>query len=226
MEDLLELRRISELRFASAVAPDAFSDYLTLNRKGRYKVIRLPAQDDPMLVRVNQIRERDYMFVDTLNENYAEFCLSMEEPYDSWRAYSYEEEIALEQLRRQARNRRIIGALAIFGAVVAGGGGGLESVARDVALLGGIAAIQSGNAKAKEAKMHKEALRELGSSFGAEVKPMIVEIEGETVRLSGSREEQYAEWRSLLRQIYASETGIPVDPNSAADLTVENTAGH
>ena len=179
------------------------------------------------MLRIAEIRERDYTFIDTLNEYYATFTTSMEEPYDNWRSFSYEEQLALEKLRRQARMQKIVGALAIFGAVVAPGGGSTaESVARDVALIGGMAAIQSGMAKSQEAKMHVEALRELGGSLDVEVTPLVVEVEGETLRLSGTMEGQFAEWREMLRQIYAEETGLPVDPNveagQGAGTSVEN----
>jgi hypothetical protein len=222
-DELRELRRIGELRFASQVAPADYAKYLGRNRKGRYVVERLPAEQDPMMDRVEQIRERDYMFVDTLNEYYSDFCVSMEEPYDNWRAFSYEEQVALSELRRQARMRKIFGALAILGAVAASPGSGLESAARDAALIGGIAAVQSGIAKGKEAKIHAEALRELANSFGIEVAPLVVEIEGETIRLTGTREEQYSAWRELLGEIYAAETGLPEDPNSTAGLVVDGS---
>ena len=94
------------------------------------------------------------------------------------------------------------------------------------ALIGGIAAVKSGMAKGKEAKIHAEALRELANSFGMEVAPLVVEIEGETVRLSGTREEQYTAWRELLGRIYATETGLPQDPNTASELPVEESTGH
>ncbi len=40
-----------------------------------------------------------------------------------------------------------------------------------------------------------------------------MEVVGETVRLTGSAEEQYQKWREMLRDIYAAETGLPPDPN-------------
>ena len=55
--------------------------------------------------------------------------------------------------------------------------------------------------------MHAEALREVGESFDAEAEPMVVELEGQTRRLTGSAEERFREWRRLLREIYARETG-------------------
>jgi len=218
--ELMKLRHIADVRFAADLAPVAFEDYLSLDRKERYKLEHLPAEDDSMMARIAEIRERDYTFIDTLNEYYATFTTSMEEPYDNWRSFSYEEQLALEKLRRQARMQKIVGALAIFGAVVAPGGGSTaERVARDVALIGGMAAIQSGMAKSQEAKIHVEALRELGGSLDVEVTPLVVEVEGETLRLSGTMEGQFAEWREMLRQIYAEETGLPVDPNLEAGQT-------
>lgn len=223
-QEIRDLRRISELRFASQLAPAVYEDYLLRTRKGKYRIRRLPAADDPMMVRVGRIRERDYMFVDTLNEYYSEFCASMAEPYASWRTYSYDEQVALAELRRQARIRKIIGALAIFGAVVAAPDNSVEAAARDAAMIGGIAAIQSGIAKGKEAKIHAEAIRELGASFDSEVAPLVVDVEGETIRLTGNREDQYAAWHELLNRIYAAETGLPLDPNTATDLSVDNSS--
>ena len=226
--ELMRLRNIADVQFAADLAPVAFEDYLGVDRKGRVQLEHLPAEDDSMMQRIAEIRERDYSFIDTLNEYYATFCTSMEEPYDNWRSFSYEEQLALEKLRKQARMQKIIGALAIFGAVVAPGGGSTaERVARDAAMIGGIAAIQSGIAKSQEAKIHVEALRELGSSLDVEVAPLVVDIEGETLRLSGTMEGQFAEWREMLKKIYAEETGLPVDPNVEPPPTVEagQTAG-
>ncbi len=59
-----------------------------------------------------------------------------------------------------------------------------------------------------EAEIHNEAIRELGDSLQAEVSPMVIEIQGRTVELTGSIEEQYKKWRALLREIYINETGF------------------
>jgi hypothetical protein len=60
-----------------------------------------------------------------------------------------------------------------------------------------------------EVKMHGESLKQLGSSFQNEVQPIVVDIEGRTLELKGSAEQQYAEWRRLLRELYENETGLP-----------------
>ena len=61
-----------------------------------------------------------------------------------------------------------------------------------------------------------DAIEELGESFASESQPMVVDVEGETHKLTGSAEAQYAEWRTLLRKIYASETGLDAGGNNDA----------
>ena len=45
-------------------------------------------------------------------------------------------------------------------------------------------------------------------SVAAVADDSFVEVEGETHELTGSAEAQYSKWRSLLRSIYLSETGL------------------
>jgi len=217
--ELAELRRVAEMKFAVSLSPTPFADYLDVNRKGRYTVKRLPADDDPMVRRLERIRDREYMFVDTLNQEYANFYAQMVEPYDSWRMYSYQEQMALAKLRRKARTQKILGALAVLGSMFANVDGAAEAALRDAAAFGGMAAIQAGMATSQEAKIHIEALRELAASFEAEVEPLVIEVEGQTLRLTGSAEAQYETWRELLREIYSTETGLVIDPNAEASPT-------
>jgi hypothetical protein len=44
---------------------------------------------------------------------------------------------------------------------------------------------------------------------------MVIDVEGQTLRLTGTAETQYEEWRRLLRKIWSDETGFPLDPNDA-----------
>jgi hypothetical protein len=214
-EEFAEIRRVSELKFASDLAPIAFQDYLAV-KKGRYSLARLPAAGDPMFARVSEIRERDHMFVDTLNEYYADLYSKMEAPYRGWRSSSYEEQLALEELNRAAKWRTILGAAAVIGgAVMSSRNGRGWSNAGEVAVLGGMVAVMDGLDKLGQKKMHQEALNELAASFDSEASELLVDVEGEVIRLKGSVETQYASWRQLLRDIFAAETGIALDPNKS-----------
>jgi hypothetical protein len=209
--DRQQLRRVADMRFASDLAPYAFSGYLARDRKGVYTVTRLPADGDPVVERMERVRERDYALVDTLNEHYASFGASMSEPYTSWRKSNHEELEAEATAKREALTRQVLGAVAVVGGIVAGmeGSGSATSAAATAAVLGGMYAFRSGLDKRAEIKVHTESLKQLGDSFQSEVQPMVVDVEGRTLELKGSAEQQYAEWRQLLRELYESETGLP-----------------
>jgi hypothetical protein len=214
--DLETVRRVSELRFASDLAPYAFSDYMTEDKKGMKQVVRLPAEDDPMLQRMDRIRERDYALLDTINEHYSLFAENMSEPYTNWRRYSYSELEAKDEAKRASITRKLLGAAAIVGGLVVGAEANTYAgqAAATGAIFGGAYAVKSGFDKGAEVKLHSDSLKQLGESFQAEVQPMVVEVEGRTLQLKGTAEEQYTEWRRLLKELYENETGtsVPVAP--------------
>jgi len=223
--DLANIRHVSEMRFAADFAPVAFSQYLSQNKKsGEYKVLRLPAEDDVLVKRINQIRERDYGMIDTVSENYTAFSERLQEPYTSWRRYTYDEITAEEKLKAQSRNRMIMGAAAVAAAIFVpdscSSGSTCDraaSAARYGALGGGVAAVISGYKKGEEAKIHTESIKEISGSFQNEAAPLVVDVEGRTLRLTGTAEEQYAEWRRLLHELYKEETGlVPTTPAAPA----------
>jgi hypothetical protein len=212
-KDLVRIREVARLRFAAEFAPDTFGAYLDSDKKGRYEVTRLPDESDPMLVRLGLIRERDDMFVDTLNEYYSDFYARMGKPYGDWRANSYTEQAAYDALNNKKWGKLIGGAIAVVGGILMPAnsrGGGL---AKDVAVLGGIAAVQSGLQDGAELEMHKAALEELAESFGADVTQLVVDVDGKTVELTGSAEAQFEQWRALLRRIAHTDAALPEDIN-------------
>jgi hypothetical protein len=217
-EQRVALRRVADLRFAADLAPYAFSGYLAKDKRGLYSVTRLPAEDDPVVQRMQRVRERDYALVDTLNEHYANFGGSMAVPYTEWRKYTHEELEAEAQAKREALARQVLGAVAVVGGIMAGAetSSSAGSAAATAAVIGGMYAFKSGLDKRAEIKIHTESLKQLGDSFQSEVQPMVVDVEGRTLQLKGSAEEQYAEWRQLLRQLYENETGLPAAPAAAA----------
>jgi hypothetical protein len=216
-EQLVELRRVANLRFAADLAPYAFEGYLAKDRKGLYGVARLPADDDPVVQRMQRVRERDYALVDTLNEHYANFGSQLAEPYTQWRKYTHEELEAEAQAKREALARQVLGAVAVVGGIMAGQetSSSAGSAAATAAVIGGIYAFKSGLDKRAETRIHAESLKQLGDSFQVEVQPMVVDVEGRTLELKGSAEEQYTEWRRLLRELYEHETGLPASSSAA-----------
>jgi hypothetical protein len=215
------IRLVTELRFARSFSPQAFEGYLGETASGEYEILRLPAEGDPMLERVAAIRERDQMFIDTLQEYYRTFGGQMEAPYEEWRRETYEEAVALQELQAESTRRLIAGGLAII-AGIAGATQGDSSTTRaagQVAVIGGGFLLKSGLEKRNEAQIHVQALEELGMSLEAEITPSVIELEDRTVTLSGNVEDQYAQWRELLADIYAAEVGAVAPASGSAPPT-------
>ena len=89
LADVSAIRQTAEIKFARSFASDAFADFLAQQEDGQYRLIRLPAENDPMLKRVRDIREREYLFIDTLDDFYANHYRQMDAIYDGWRAATY-----------------------------------------------------------------------------------------------------------------------------------------
>ncbi|MFC1777411.1 hypothetical protein ACFL3I_08725 [Pseudomonadota bacterium] len=216
-EDITNIRRIAELQFAADIAPDAFASYLQRSGSGEYELVHLPSYDDPMYGRVQAIRERDLLMIDTLNGHFDNFHREMKQPYTEWRKARSDEAEKQRVLEKQALNRTLLGVASIVGAIFVGVAApdynpALDTLS-DVMVLGGAAAIKSGMDKRSEAGIHRESIEELGLSFSSEARPLVLEVEGETVELTGSAETQYEQWRTLIGQIYTSETGLPGSTN-------------
>jgi len=212
---------VATLRFGAELAPQAFSPFLKESRSGHYALLRLPAEGDPMARRVADIRDRDQMFVDTLNDYYLSFYERMGGPYSNWRQYSYDEQAALDKINRESTLKKILGGAAMIAGVVMSGSDSQGSrVAGDIAMLGGYAAIQAGVQQGQEKALHVAALKELAISVDGDVKPLLVEVEGHQLRLTGSAEKQFTEWRELLHSVLTVETGVPGDPNAPVGAPV------
>jgi hypothetical protein len=58
-------------------------------------------------------------------------------------------------------------------------------------------------------------MKEGGDSFDSEAEGLLIEVEGQTLRLTGNAQEMFLEWKQLLKQIYTEETGINLKEDSA-----------
>jgi hypothetical protein len=229
--DRENIRRVAAIKFAADLAPDAMAGMTTVDKNGVTQVARLPAEGDPTLNRIEKIRERDTAVVDTVNDYYASFAENIDDSYDSWRQTSFSELEKEMRARSAARTRTVLGAAALVAAIFAPNSCStydscrINNAARTAGTMGGIAAVLSGIKKYADARVHADALKELTQSFQAEVAPQVVEVEGHTLRLTGTAEDQYREWRKLLKQLYLEETGSAAAPPPApAPATVTATS--
>jgi hypothetical protein len=213
--DRRDIRQIAALRFAQDLDPRSFGGYLVEGKDGLIKVNRLPASDDPALARVEKIRERDTVVIDTLDGYNEQFSEGLFDSYAGYRRTSREAIEKEDKARTQATTRTVLGAAAVLASIFVSSQCGsadyncqrIEDAVRYGGGVGGVAAVMSGIKKFEDAKMAAQEVKELARSFENEAGSQIVEVEGRSLKLVGTAEEQYREWRRLLAAIYAEEIG-------------------
>jgi len=222
-DDIKKIRTTAKLKFAEDFAPDAFDGYLVKGKKNITEIKRLPVDDDPMMARLLKIREREYMYIDTLNEQYDAFYNEIWPSYENWRQLNMTERKAMREIKRRAFTQKLVGALLIAAAIAAGSAdSGSVAAAQTGMILVGTQVIIGGFNVSKEAEIHEAAIQELSESFSSEMKPVVIEFEGKQYELTGSAKEQFNQWRALLRKIYFAETGFNPGPDLDSYPDFEN----
>ncbi|MDA7582017.1 hypothetical protein N8718_03770 [Luminiphilus sp.] len=202
----LAIRDVAKLKFARTFAPAAFKSYLLESDSDLTRAVRLPAESDPMMSRIGAIRQRNHVFVDTLQGHYDNFSGTMNGPYTEWRRLSYEETVSLRQLESEARTQLLVGGLSVLAGIAAATSDDRNvRTAGAVGIYAGGGLVKSGLERRAEANIHSLALEELGQSLEAEITPQVIELEDRTVQLSGTIDDQYSQWREILSDIYAAE---------------------
>lgn len=205
-----EIETVRQIRYGQQFAPAAFEGALKKSKNtGRYKLLRKPAENDPMMQRVAMIDLRDQMFGDTVHQTFETFTDNVDPDYMQWRQQYSVEYRARQKARSKANTRMILGALLVVGGAVAASKS--DSTAGDIAgagaVIGGAALAVSGYSKLQESKAHQAILEEIGRTINSNMATQVVEIEGRTATLTGTIEEQSEQWRRLLAEVYFSETG-------------------
>lgn len=182
-EELTNLRQVSNLVYANDLAPESFGHTLTTNEEGLLQVVSLPAEDDPMAQRVAEMRLRHHLFIDTVDEYYQALYDEMEASYLVWRRYSYDQIEEFDAPEQQSVDQSLF-----------------SSTNNSLTL------IQRYN-RYRWSKIYEQEFLELASGFNQEIAPAILELNRNVHGLSGTMEEQYIQWRRILRQLFTLEIG-------------------
>jgi len=170
------------IAYAEALAPEAFSGMIQRSETG-WQVVRLPAGDDPMLARIERIRNQEYLFCDTIDEQYVDMVDRVGPTYRLWRAATLEQTEWLERYQKRAATRT--------------GSAGDSEFTR----------MQAEYAAYRSFRIQEQALFELAEAFDGEARPTVIRTQDQVFRLEGTLDTQYDTWRALLRDIYLIETG-------------------
>lgn len=179
-----EIRMLALLRYGVALVPTHFAGFIGTGPDGRQQVLRLPSRDDPLLARIEAIREREYLFIDVVDEEYRRFYADVKPVYDMWREF-----------RREA----VDSAAAMTAR---------EAASPSRFPRGSYYALQESYNNYRWAKLQERYLDELREGFANETAPTEIELADSLYRLTGTLEQQYREWRDILAELYELETGL------------------
>jgi len=179
---LAEIQLVAEMLYANDIAPDAFAHSLQINADGTRSVASLPADDDPMRKRIEEIRLRHYLFIDTVDDYYRALYDEMQPAYVLWRRFS------LEQIQIETSDRL------------------REFEPANYSDSNNYLSLTQRYDRYKWSKIYEQEFTELASGFNNEIAPAILELNQQVHGLSGSMESQYRQWRGILQDIFRLET--------------------
>jgi hypothetical protein len=173
-----EIKTVAMLQYAASLAPEVFSPYLSRDEFGLYSLARLPADNDPFLLRVQEIREHEYVFIDVVDEQYENFFVAIKPVYDLWRRYRREQQASeMDKINREAQQ------------------------GNDLRQGSYMSLLESYN-NFRWARMQDQYLDEISVGFTNEILPTDITLEDSLYHLSGTLDEQYQEWRSILQELW------------------------
>ncbi|MEH6548404.1 MAG: hypothetical protein V7711_13200 [Pseudomonadales bacterium] len=186
---------VAFLRYAASLSPDAFGRHLSQSSDGTFVIERMPAKNDPMIARVNKVRNLEYQFIDTIDEQYISLYKELTPTYKLWRKFSREMLVFQEDYQQRMVDR--------------------ENDSR----RGTFFSMQQTYSAYKWSKIQEQDLEEMAQGFNNEAAPTVMEVRGEVRKLDGTLDSQYTEWRQILRDIFAQETGLPMATESDLDTS-------
>ena len=204
-DELKSIRAVAELRFADSLAPGAFAGYLE-DGGGVLATRRLPAAEDPLLGHVRQLRSREHLFVDTVDEYFTNFEHRVRQRYSDWRRSSLDSAATRRDLLAEAQARELLGAIH----VLAGSTGGSDRPGRRGALrhlLDGAGLLSVAAKRREDADAEAVAEQREATVAGAEMLPATLALENSAAALAGSFAKEYAEARRALSDLRPATTG-------------------
>ncbi|MCY3620829.1 MAG: hypothetical protein OXH68_03850 [Gammaproteobacteria bacterium] len=224
LDDLARIRAVAEVAFGHSLVPEAFARHVEPKREGGHELRRLPADEDPMLARVRDIRQREHLFIDQVNEYYDDFSASIEGPYQEWRRQAFSSRRVQRELKLKADAYVLLGSARIVAGLARmdhdlPGRLGFDWVARGMGL------IRGADTSEEKIRDSSESLREIGSSTTASLLPHTTSLENRTTSLQHGVDGRYDQLRTILGRLYREEIGLPRDPSGLAPREEEQPSG-
>ena len=214
-EELKRIQQVAEMQYAASVSPEAYGESMHTGRGGITVVDRMPAANDPIYQRITRIRDREEHLVSSMDSYYDKALGEILPSYLEWQNLA-----ARESARQKKYEQRswLDGALLIAGELTSAGAMFVEAFEPGNAPtdVNGRTAADRGFEKGQKwsrgyGQKAGELARRLSESeqlASVEMEPYVFEMKGTTQRLTGTAREQFDQWRALIREVYAAETGF------------------
>ena len=205
--DLEQIELVTDLRFAQKLNEMEFDESLDVEN-GRYSLGFVPAMNDPMFIRAQNVQLKDAQFKNEMQKHYISFTDTMDESYKIWQEAALTASKQKREAQRAAAGKAILGALIVAAAASSSSSSDNYdySAGASTAALLGAGLIASAVGDAREAKVHESTINEVSKSFDGEIAPKVVDMENLQVKLEGNIQNQFDQWQAILIDIYESES--------------------
>lgn len=195
-----------DLAFAKFVSPE-FNDFLQMEG-GHYTIQYIPDERSESWHRIQTIMHREDEFVQVIEDYYQHFRDQVEEDYSNWQTDTFP--IAREvRLSKRGRGiKALAGAAIIVASVVAAEDGAAKDGDRSAETATAAGALAGGAliaAAFRDNHLHQKAVKEineLSRSLHKSIRPTRINLSGKVITLSGTVQDQFGQWRSMLADIY------------------------
>ncbi len=174
----------SLMRYSAELAPDAFDGYIEMQADGTIKLLRLPAEGDPMLARIQRIRSVEYVMTDAIDQKFRELHEEVDSVYEIWREY-----------RRWYTNFKTEEALR-------------NQFSQTKADSGTYEAIKHSYDNYRMDRLAAQEQDKWAVGFDNEMEPIIEKMEERIAEMNGWVEDGYVEWARILDELFEIESGL------------------
>ena len=174
----------SLMRYSAELAPDAFDGYIEMQSDGTIKLLRLPAEGDPMLARIRRIRSVEYVMTDAIDQKFRELHEEVDSVYEIWRKYRrWYTNFKVEEARR-------------------------NQFSQTKADSGTYEAIKHSYDNYRMDRLAAQEQDKWAVGFDNEMEPIIEKMEERIAEMNGWVEDGYVEWARILDELFEIESGL------------------
>ncbi|MXZ44711.1 MAG: hypothetical protein F4Z01_07040 [Gammaproteobacteria bacterium] len=196
-----------DLAFASFLSPE-YNDFLTIEGSV-YKIQYVPDEESDSWRRIQTIMHREDEFAQVIEDYYEGFRDQIENDYTKWQTDTFPVARDVRLSKRGRTIKALAGAALVVGSVAAAEDGAAKEGDRSAENAAAAGVLAGGALIAgafRDNHLHKQAveeLSELSRSLHNSLRPTRIDLNGKVITLTGTVQEQFGQWRSMLADIYA-----------------------